>query len=256
MTIAALLCVILTTIFLIILGPVFPEKDETFGAIGWASKGLFVSFSTAGLIWQLERVNRLVNQRIQQESRKKKITRNIQKNQRLFGFFGLSVGLYYIILSTAAFPWTWINVLVVGYWEITAAVVFELRRSMFSCCFKSPELPLSKHVVGTFQNIHAAPQPALLSPESGRREDDTDYDDEENEDYGSNEDRFFPILGLGIRKTKFKRPKFIAKMSRVTEVSETRDQNSSLDHTPSKYMISNYEDNKEEISPKPEDFNT
>jgi hypothetical protein len=99
--------IIVTSIVQIVISPIFPEKNLAVGAIGWASKGIFMACMTFGLVWQLQRCVILVQVKLPESPRKHQILWKVRRQQIHYLGFGVPFTIYFILLAVHVLPWTW-----------------------------------------------------------------------------------------------------------------------------------------------------
>jgi hypothetical protein len=95
-----------TSVILVIVGPIHPESYVLYGSIGWASKGLFQLFITLALIWQIQRCYLAIQKQMPESKKKTVVLARLRRNQ-WHVFLGLTVAVYYIVLSTRVIFWYW-----------------------------------------------------------------------------------------------------------------------------------------------------
>jgi hypothetical protein len=117
-----------SVIVLIILPPIVPTRDAIFGPIGWAAKGTVQACCALGMVWQMQRTYRLVDEKVAENSRKRPILRKLRKNQLTNIIFGLGVALFFLLISARLFRWYWWVVFgIPSACETIAAVLVEFR---------------------------------------------------------------------------------------------------------------------------------
>ena len=184
--------VIVITVTLVFLSPSYPQYDILLGTIGFASKGVFQGLVTFAIVWQMRRCMIVIRQKMPDSILKTKALRKLCYGMMSYSTFGLFTATFFLLLAAQVFPWYWYLVLgLTGGIETIGHVLLEIRRS-----------------------VHLIPNSSAMH-----------YTTNNNNKYEKNNpisrtdmQRRFP---LGI-KSKFRRPTFRTKLSRVTEVSEFR----------------------------------
>ena len=207
---------IIMTVALIILSPIFPSHEIVLGVIGFVSKGFFIVFVTTGLIWQLERCYRFVSIKMPENNNMKvRALKKFRVGQLSYFLFGYLPCIYYFLLASQIFPWYW-------YCLFGLSALIETSNQVVLECRKG-----SMRYYST-QSTHARQQLPHNQPQSPQRQHDGQvYNSKETssaatsnyDSSGANERKQRTFLGLGIHTKKFRSPNrnFRLNLSKVTE---------------------------------------
>ena len=186
------LSVIVASVALIFLSPIFPEHDILLGTIGFASKGLFLALITVGIIWQMKRCAKVIEVKMPDSLKKTQALKKIRYGEISYASFGFLTAIFFFLLASQIFPWYWYIVMIfTGGFETLGSIILECRRTA-----------LRPHTSSTNQNHDSLASPSKVKSNSSQKSDRN--------------------LSLGLKPRKFNRKRFRLNLSRVTEVSESQ----------------------------------
>ena len=217
------LSVVVMSIALIILSPVFPEYEVTLAVIGFTSKGFFLVFVTLGILWHLQRCHIFVKRNMPDSPIKERALRKFRFGQLSYAIFGLLPTLYYFLLASRSFPWYWYCLFgISGILEIAGQIVLEFRKRNVhrlggsSAYTHDPDETRRRYIL-RHQQRQQQPQQNQPNgqPLSSIEADSSIAGEKKSSSFSSSSSSPFR-RGLNLAKIK-RKPRMLNNLSRVTE---------------------------------------
>ena len=116
---------VVSSIVLIILSPISPNRDQLFGVIGFAGKGVFQILCIFGICFQFQRCIALLKKfRLkfstvsppasgsERDHKLIHLIRNMRQKQIVIGIIGFGVSIIYLLFAGSVVHWTWLWIII------------------------------------------------------------------------------------------------------------------------------------------------